>query len=78
MVSTGSPPIVESTAPDWFRRYALRCLEYFLPRVPQGPIKVKNYATADLPSAAAYPYTIAFDETLGTLVVSDGTNWVSL
>jgi len=78
MVSTGTPPVVEAGSPDWMRRYALRCLDYFLPRVAQGPIKVKEYATADLPPAASYPYTIAFDTTLGTLVASDGTNWVSL
>lgn len=70
--------VVEPNSPDWFRRFVLRALQYFLPRTPDGPIKVMDYATVDLPLATNNPYAIVFDKTLGTLVVSDGTNWVSL
>lgn len=70
--------VVDPGSPGWFRLFVLRALQYFLPRVPEGPIKVKDYATTELPPAAGNPYAIAFDKTLGTLVVSDGVNWVSL
>jgi len=43
---------------------------------PARPLGVFHAATADLPDAADYPWCIAFDETLGVLVTSDGTNWV--
>jgi hypothetical protein len=43
---------------------------------PNRPLGVFHAPTADLPDAAAFPWCIAFDETLGVLVTSDGTNWV--
>lgn len=41
----------------------------------QGPIKLKNYTTVGLPTAANHTYSIVYDTTVGALVVSDGATW---
>lgn len=40
------------------------------------PQRVFSRPTADLPDPALYPNCVAFDETLGVLVTSDGSAWV--
>jgi len=36
---------------------------------------LESFPTVSLPPAASFPFRIVFDETLGTLLVSDGTSW---
>ena len=76
VIRVGNSAAVEPISPDWFKRWTLRNDGQWLPLVPNKPVRVPGYTTAELPSAAAYPETIAFDRTAGRLVVSDGTNWV--
>lgn len=40
-----------------------------------GPIKLKEYATGSLPTASSHQYAIAYDNTVGAIVVSNGTTW---
>lgn len=42
------------------------------------PIVVKNFSTGSLPSAASYPYGLAYDETTGSLKFSNGVSWQNL
>lgn len=75
---TRTQEAVEPGVPDWFKRWTLRNEQAWVPLVPVRPVRLPTYPTTGLPSAAAYPYCLAFDTTLGAAVVSDGTNWVNL
>jgi hypothetical protein len=45
--------------------------------VPVGNI-LGSFATGSLPSAATFPYRLAYDTTVGKVKVSDGASWVSI
>lgn len=73
MVRSGIP--IEPGTPEWFKRFALRNEQAWVPREPQGPQRLFAAATVDLPDPAAYPFCIAYDLTLGAPVTSNGTVW---
>jgi len=68
-------PVLEPDTPEWFKRWYLRALQFFWPLTPSRPQPLYHLPTADLPSAADYPYCIMFDETLGAVIFSDGATW---
>lgn len=67
--------VIEPGIPDWARRAFLAMGLEFQPRIPQAPVRLPAYATADLPDAAKYPNSVAIDTTLGQIVYSDGSAW---
>lgn len=70
-----SPIPLEPETPEWFKRFMLRNEQSWVPLVPSAPQRLLAVATVDLPPAASWPYCLAYDLTLGTVVSSDGVSW---
>lgn len=87
-MTTPRPKVPVSVSPDrlgdWIRLAASRINAALMgdgAEEAAGPVKLKEYVVADLPSASVYAGCIVrvSDETGGdTVCMSNGTNWVRL
>lgn len=64
-------------APIWLGE-VLSSIRAALSDIWPTPIRIKDYATADLPPAAEWAQGIAYDSALKALKFSNGTVWVRL
>lgn len=64
-------------APLWWTAVK-KSIEQTLRDVWPAPLKLANYATADLPAPTEYSYSIVGDSTTGRLNFSDGSAWSGL
>jgi hypothetical protein len=64
-------------APLWFNR-VFRSVKEALSDIWPTPLRLKDYATADLPAAADWTQGLVYDSTTDTVKVSDGSTWDEL
>lgn len=76
MVGQIPTPVLEPETPGWFKRWLLRAATYFVSAQPTGPQRLYALPTAQLPDPAKFTNCIMIDTTLGTIVHSNGTNWI--
>ena len=65
-----------ATAPAWLKP-VLTSLRAALGDVWDVPLRLKDYAGADLPAAADFAQGLVYDRTAVTVKWSDGTSWNS-
>ena len=63
-----------ATAPAWLKP-VLTSLRAALGDIWDVPLRLKDYATADLPAAADFAQGLVYDRTAVTVKWSDGTSW---
>jgi hypothetical protein len=64
-------------APLWARQLIRRINDQFTARdLPTVPIKLPEFATADMPPAADNTARMLWNTTISRVCVSDGTNWL--
>src|SRR5687768_15790101 len=63
--------------PAWLKP-VLSSIRAALGDVWDGPLRLWQVATADLPAASEYTSGIAYDATLPALKYSDGSSWIRL
>lgn len=68
---------VPAQAPSWLRT-ALEGVERKFREIWPAPLRLKSYATAELPDAADFMGGLVFDSTTSTPKISDGTAWSRL
>jgi hypothetical protein len=61
-------------APAWLEQVSASIERLFREIMP-GPLRLRDYATADLPAAADYRQGLAFDSSEGTLKLATGAGW---
>lgn len=61
-------------APPWLR-FVLDSIRDALGDIWFRPLRLKNYTTANLPSAPEFSQGIVYDETVDEIAYSDGTQW---
>ena len=66
-----------STAPAWLKQ-VLSSIRAALGDVWPAPLRLKDYATADLPDAADFKQGLAWDATASRAAISDGIAWATL
>lgn len=67
--------LVETGAPPWAQRLALRLPQVFQPIRPYQPTRLWQVVKADLPLASAWPWTVVVVTDQACLAVSDGATW---
>lgn len=70
-------PVLEPDTPDWFKRFYLRALAFFVPVTPTTPIKLFPFDPTTR-AASEYSQTIGYNITTNRPTFSDGTNWIDL
>ena len=64
-----------TAAPPWLRQ-VLASIRAALTDIWPAPLRLKDYATADLPDAADFAQGLVWDSTLLTFRASDGASWL--
>lgn len=64
---------ISPQAPLWARQFAESINKELNRRVPLG---LKDFTTANLPSASEHRYKAVWNTTLSIVCVSDGSNWI--
>jgi len=77
MVTRASKPAtLDSTAPDWAKRFAASLEEGYVQASPTRPQLLARFTSSDLPNAADWPYCIIALTDTNTVAMSTGTQWV--
>lgn len=71
---TSFRPVTPAEGPAWLPRFASSISDLFRRIMPQ-PLRLKDYATADLPPAADFKQGLAYDSSASGLALSDGSGW---
>jgi hypothetical protein len=66
-----------AAAPSWLRQ-VLTSIRAALGDIWPAPLRLKDYATAELPAAADFAQGLVWDGTLSRVSVSDGAAWIGL
>src|SRR3954447_21108608 len=66
-----------TASPSWLRQ-VLSSIRAALGDIWPAPLRLKDYATADLPAAADFAQGLAWDSTNQTVTCSTGSAWVPL
>lgn len=66
-----------AAAPPWLPQL-LRSIRQALTDIWPAPLRLKDYATADLPAAAEHKQGLVYDGATGEAKLSDGSAWVAL
>jgi hypothetical protein len=66
-----------TASPSWLRQ-VLTSIRAALGDIWPAPLRLKDYATAELPAAADFAQGLVWDGTLSRVSVSDGAAWIGL
>lgn len=70
-------PFTPADGPAWLPRFAESVADLFR-RILPAPLRLRNYATAELPPPADHAQGLAYDSTISGLTYSNGSAWVRL
>jgi len=70
------PATLDSTAPDWMKRFAASLEDGYVQAAPTRPQLLSRFVSTDLPNPIDWPWCIIALTDLETVAMSTGAAWV--